>query len=366
MDSSLFDYQIPDELIAQHPVTRRDESRLLLVDRDSGRISHHEFSEFPDLLPARSAIFRNDVSVLKARLRGLRPGGGSVECLLLQPETRTDGIWWCLLRPGRRFRPGATFGHPGEFDAEVLQKSPGGEFKVQFRSSRGEKSSVEGIAERVGEVPLPPYIRRHNDLRQSLDDAERYQTVYADPGKKWAAAAPTAGFHFTEDVLSDLERREIPVYDLTLRIGLGTFRPISDETVESHTIHTERYWIPAETRRAMAGDDARQSVAVGTTAVRAIEDFARKTAYPEFGGTSGTNDEYSSDTSLFIYPPAEFRMTDNLLTNFHLPRSTLMCLVAAFLTPGEIHGINWLKEIYLQAIRFNYRFFSYGDAMLIR
>jgi len=225
---------------------------------------------------------------------------------------------------------------------------------------------VEAIADRVGSVPLPPYIQRPVEGKAQLDDEQRYQTVYADPAKKWAAAAPTAGLHFTEKALNELGRRNTPTYALTLRSGLGTFRPIAVANVESHAIHTERYSIPASSVQALIAETTRPVVAVGTTTVRAIEDFARKSATAQPSGTHPPTEEFSSDASLYIYPPDTFHLTDALLTNFHLPRSTLMCLVAAFLTPGEVEGINWLKEIYRQAIRFKYRFYSYGDAMFIR
>jgi S-adenosylmethionine:tRNA ribosyltransferase-isomerase len=248
----------------------------------------------------------------------------------------------------------------------VLEKSQRGEYLVQFRPMQNSPDPVEAIADRVGSVPLPPYIQRPVEGKAQLDDEQRYQTVYADPAKKWAAAAPTAGLHFTDKSLNELGRRNIPTYDLTLRIGLGTFRPIAVANVESHAIHTERYSIPASSVQALIAETTRPVVAVGTTTVRAIEDFARKSATAQPSGTHPPTEEFSSDASLYIYPPDTFHLTDALLTNFHLPRSTLMCLVAAFLTPGEVEGINWLKEIYRQAIRFKYRFYSYGDAMFIR
>jgi S-adenosylmethionine:tRNA ribosyltransferase-isomerase len=353
MDAARFDYPLPPERIAQQPARRRDEARLMVIDRATRSVRHAVFRELPGLLPAGARLFRNNASVLPARLRGHRPTGGEVECFLLHPDGAGEQ-WRCLVRPGRKLPVGATFARAGQFQAEVLERPEDGPALVHF-TVEGAPSVVD-LARRVGEVPLPPYIHR-DDPSQSELDRERYQTVYADPGLPVAAAAPTAGLHFTPEVLADLEARGIPAHDITLHVGLDTFQPIQEDRVEDHTIHTELYTVPTATRRALTGSGPR--LAVGTTTLRALEDYARK------DGPSAATGAFTDRASLFIYPPATFALTDSLLTNFHLPRSTLLCLVSAFLTPGSEEGIGWLKALYADAVEREYRFYSYGDAMLI-
>jgi S-adenosylmethionine:tRNA ribosyltransferase-isomerase len=226
---------------------------------------------------------------------------------------------------------------------------------VRFGSPTG--ATVADAANRAGDIPLPPYIERPDSSRRE-EDRERYQTVYADPGRQVAVAAPTAGLHFTSGLLGQIRDRGVRTADLTLHVGLGTFRPIATEDVEAHRIHSEAYEIPAETQRALFPPLAGRRIAVGTTSARSIEDFLASHREP----TGGT---HVAEASLFIYPPCAFRGVDALITNFHQPRSTLLCLVAAFLSPGSDDGISWLMEIYADAVSRRYRFFSYGDAMLI-
>ncbi len=376
MDTALFDYPLPDDRIAQTPAQRRDDSRLMLVDRATRTVRHLRFRDFPDLLPPHTRIFRNNAAVIHARLRAQRPTGGAVECLLLRPHVpqfhdghvrpapQGEEEWWCLLKPGRRLEPGATFEHPGAFVAVVREKSGEGPCRVAFRTHDAE--ALTAVAERVGEIPLPPYIRRNfPEAEKLLDlDRERYQTVYADPSRKVAAAAPTAGLHFTPEILADLARRGFQLHDLTLHVGLDTFRPIQSDTLEGHVIHREHYELPPETRAALShppkpGSPHGPRLAIGTTTLRAMEDYARQLHPPP------PKQPYHGLAALFLHPPATFHAADALLTNFHLPRSTLVCLVSAFLAPGSTEGIAWFKELYAEAIREDYRFYSYGDAMLI-
>ncbi len=354
MDTKLLDFDLPDECIAQVPAKQRDQSRLLLVDRQSGRLEHHIFRELPGLLPSGSRLFRNNVRVIKARLRGNRPTGGEVECLLLHPANSLDQ-WWCLLKPGRRLKPGSTFGLDGKYSAKVLAKSESGQYRVEFYPLAA--ASILELTRLMGEMPLPPYIRRNVP---DLEDSERYQTIYAHPEKETAAAAPTAGLHFSPELIEQLEREGVPFYDLTLNIGLDTFQPVQSEKVEDHPIHKENYEIPESTSNALLPYPDGVRIAIGTTSARAMEHWwiNRQTIQK----TEGT---FQAEADLLIFPPYRFNVTDALLTNFHLPRSTLLCLVSAFLTPGETWGINWLKAIYGEAIKSEYRFFSYGDAMLI-
>jgi len=354
VDTALFDYTLPSECIAQTPAQRRDAARLMVVHRATGRVEHLHFADLPGVLPERARLFRNNASVLKARLRGQKDTGGAVECFLLRPAAAVNE-WVCLLKPGRRLPPGAAFGQTGAYRAEVVSKDAEGNALVRFHTASNE--SVLALSERIGSVPLPPYIARTPGDARAGQDAERYQTVYADPSQKVAVAAPTAGLHFSPEVLAALSGRGVPFYDVTLHVGLGTFRPVQVERIEDHPIHHEWYHIPQRTLAALHDRAAGPRVAVGTTTLRAVEDAFAKGAIP--GG------DFAADADIYIYPPRAFAGVDALITNFHLPRSTLLCLVSAFLTPGETRGIAWLKELYADAIARGYRFFSYGDAMLL-
>jgi S-adenosylmethionine:tRNA ribosyltransferase-isomerase len=361
--TDLFDYELPAHLIAQVPADRRDASRLLVVHRSSRVLEHRRFSDLPEYLRAGDTLFRNNAAVLPARLHAVRPTGGRVECFLLRPLEGAD-TWRCLVRPGRKLPPGASFADPaGAYTAEIIAREPDGPVVVRFRTATGEP--ITAVAERCGEVPLPPYIGRpapgpgqpaaHRPL-----DRERYQTVYAEPAKQVAVAAPTAGLHFTPELLARLAAQGVHTADVTLHVGLGTFQPIASATVEEHPIHRELYEIPAATQRRLFPPRSGRRVAVGTTTVRSLEDFLTRHAAPLAGDAPAT-----AEAGLFIHPPRAFRGVDALITNFHQPRSTLLCLVAAFLAPGATEGVAWLQEIYRAAIAREYRFFSYGDAMLI-
>src|ERR1022692_2845146 len=320
ISANRFDYRLPAELIAQNPTERRDRSRLLVVDRQAHAISHRMFGELPGFLRPGDTLLRNNASVLPARLRGRRPTGGRVECLLLRNAGAAPGggeTWQCLVRPGRRLPAGAAFeAADGALAAVVSAVLEDGSGRVRFATRRG--GSVEQAATRAGEVPLPPYIERSDDSRRE-QDRERYQTVYADRGRQVAVAAPTAGLHFTHELLGEIR---------------------------------------ADTQRALCPPLGGRRVAVGTTTVRSIEDFLSDHEEP-------LGRAHLAESGLFIRPPRAFKGVDALLTNFHQPRSTLLCLVAAFLAPGSTDGIEWLMDIYAEAIAARYRFLSYGDAMLI-
>ena len=392
MNTDLFDYPLPERLIAQQPAQRRDESRLLVVDRETRTLAHRRFRDLPEYLRTGDTLFRNNAAVIPARLHAVRPTGGAVECLLLRPalsgqqsavssqssnrSPQVSGLksqvsegWWCLLRPGKKLPVGATFGREGIFTGTVLEKTADGLARVSFATTDGD---IVAVANRIGEMPLPPYITGHDSEEAHRTDRERYQTVYADRGHQVAAAAPTAGLHFTPELLATLAAQGVGFADLTLHVGLGTFRPITTERIEDHAIHREVYEIPAATQRALFAGTGRR-IAVGTTSVRSIEDWlSRNPEGHREASVGGRSDpalrpqgDFMGEAAIYLYPPRDFRGVDALITNFHQPRSTLLCLVSAFLTPGSTDGIAWLKEIYAEAVAREYRFFSYGDAMLI-
>jgi len=351
-----FDYDLPEALIAQHPTRQRDESRLLVVDRSTRAIDHRSFGDLPSLLQSKDLLVRNTARVLPARIHARKSTGGKVECLLLYPTADTD-TWSALLRPGRRLQPGTRFGIADQFLAEVIRKNPSGECLVRFIENR--HASIPDLAEAIGEIPLPPYVDRlEGAAADRLEDRDRYQTIYARADRTVAAAAPTAGLHFTSKIDRDLRARDIGTAEIILHVGLGTFRPIETDEIEAHTMHAETYEIPAETRSILADAANQRIIAVGTTSLRALEAFHRSVDHLK-------GPDHTARTELFITPPASFNLVDCLLTNFHLPRSTLLCLLAAFLAPGSDDGIGWFKEIYTEAMREGYRFLSYGDAMLV-
>jgi S-adenosylmethionine:tRNA ribosyltransferase-isomerase len=313
MKAADLDYALPEELIAQRPLVQRDGSRLLVYERATGAVRHRRFDDLPDELGEGALTVVNDTRVVPARLRLERPGGGEAEVLLLE-RLGQNGLWEGLARPSRRLRPGQRLG-----PVELLE--PLGEGRWRLR--------LEG--EPAGEAPLPPYIR------ERLEDAERYQTVYAD--KEGSAAAPTAGLHFTRDLLERLD-----VERVTLHVGLDTFRPISVEDLAEHRLHSERYAVSPESWERIRS--ASRVLAVGTTTVRVLESLARGAPL-------------EGRTELFVLPGFEFRRVDALLTNFHLPRSTLLALVMAFA------GVEQTRRLYRVAIQERYRFYSFGDAMLV-
>jgi S-adenosylmethionine:tRNA ribosyltransferase-isomerase len=341
-----FAYHLPPELIAQAPAEPRDSSRLLVVERATGTLHHQTFRQIGESLRPGDLLVLNDTRVIRARLCGRKePSGGRVEVFLLRRQPGGDEVWECLVRPGRRVRAGArlVFGR-GELGGTVTGEAPEGKRQVTFTSGDGEP--VEWL-ERLGEVPLPPYITR------PLPDGERYQTVYARrPG---SVAAPTAGLHFTPELLERLSAQGVRQASLTLHVGLGTFRPVQTETIIEHDLHAEYYELPAATAAAvnLARREGRRVVAVGTTVCRTLETAAQAV------GEGGELVAVEGWTDLFLYPGYRFRAVDALLTNFHLPRSTLLMLVCAFA------GRELVFRAYEEAIRERYRFYSFGDAMLI-
>ncbi len=343
-----FDYELPAELIAQTPAEPRDAARLLVVPRDGGPFEHAVFRDLPRYLSPGDLLVLNRTRVLPARLRGRRvdAGGGRVEMLLLHPTG--DGAWEALIRPARSLRPGTplVFG-AGRLRATVEARTEAGTARVRFHTEPD-----EALLRELGEMPLPPYIHAWHG------DPERYQTVYAEiPG---SAAAPTAGLHFTPALLADLRAQGIGISFVTLHVGLDTFRPIHEDDPRAHAMHREYCEVPAEVLEATQAARAagRRVIAVGTTSVRALESAAARRAPPAPHAAAGA-ESYADWTSLYITPGYRYLAIDGLITNFHLPRSTLLLLVSALI------GRERLLDAYREAIRLRYRFYSFGDAMLI-
>ncbi|HOU31858.1 MAG TPA: tRNA preQ1(34) S-adenosylmethionine ribosyltransferase-isomerase QueA [Synergistaceae bacterium] len=331
---------MPEELIAQNPAEPRDASRLLVVPREGGELGHRRFSDLPTLLCPGDLLVLNDTRVWHARLLGAKPSGARVELLLLRPLDAEETLWEALVRPGRRLNPGAEVIIPGGRGV-VGERRGEGLREVRFELTSG---TVREVLAAEGRVPLPPYIR------STEAPPGRYQTVYAR--QEGSAAAPTAGLHFTEGLLERLEERGVEISFVTLHVGLGTFRPVESDDVRRHVMHEERCFLPEGTADAVARARARggRVVAVGTTVVRTLETFA---------SDDGTLRPGTADTGLFITPGFRFRAVDALVTNFHLPRSTLLMLVSAFAGYDRVMGA------YRKAVEDRYRFFSFGDAMFI-
>lgn len=340
MQTSDFFYDLPGELIAQHPEEQRDHSRMLVLNRETGEWQDKHFYDLPSFLQPGDCLILNDSRVLPARLYGSRKGTGArVELLLLTPKG--DDVWEVLAGPGKKARPGMTltFGD-GRLEADVLDVIEGGNRLVKFRY----QGNFYALLEEIGQMPLPHYIT------ERLDDAEKYQTVYArEPG---SAAAPTAGLHFTPELLNTLRSKGVSVGFVTLHVGLGTFRPVKVEDITQHTMHSEHYELSQETADLInrTRDNGGRVIAVGTTSCRTLESV---------GLTNGRVEPGDGWTSIFIYPGYSFQVLDGLITNFHLPESTLIMLVSAFA------GYDQVMAAYRHAVDERYRFFSFGDAMLV-
>ena len=368
MRTSDFDFALPAELIAQEPAAERDQSRLLIIYRESRQLEHRQFSELGDYLREGDVLVMNNSRVIPARLRGHNlKSGGQFEILMLEENGIND--WWVMLRPGKRARLGTRIilresqGKAVEIVATVVETNAEGHRRLVFS---GVGNIVEAL-DQIGEVPLPPYINRQNGA-PAEEDKRRYQTVYADA--VGSVAAPTAGLHFTNAMLDRLRSKGAQICFVTLHVGLGTFAPVKSETLANHVMHEERYEITQSTARAISSAKAegRRVLAVGTTTTRVLESAA------EFAPVASSSVDRTEQvlitagrnrTKIFIYPPYRFKVIDGLLTNFHLPRSTLLMLVSAFATPGETHGREIILSAYREAISQRYRFFSYGDAMLL-
>jgi S-adenosylmethionine:tRNA ribosyltransferase-isomerase len=349
-----FNFNLPEELIAQHPAPTRDQSRLLAVKRPSGEISHHAFADLANLVRPGDLLVLNNSKVIPARLRGIKPGtGGAIEFLLLEENSLND--WWVMLRPAKRLRPGDTFritnfeNEPTDALATLVEKNEEGHCRLRFENV----ANILDVAHQHGEMPLPPYIQRAPG-RPSREDLERYQTVYAKT--EGSVAAPTAGLHFTPDIFAKLKSRNVDHAFVTLHVGAGTFAPVKADRIDEHRMHEERYEISEETFEKIEATRQRggRVVCVGTTSLRVLESAVRTEWKPGAGRTR-----------IFIYPPFDFRIADALLTNFHLPKSTLLMLVSAFATPNSVEGREKILRAYREAIAERYRFFSYGDAMFL-
>ena len=341
MKASEFDFYLPEELIAQHPLEKRDQSRLMVLDKKTGEIEHKKFYNIIDYLNEGDTLVLNNTRVLPARLIGEKENtGGKIEFLLLKRIDKDK--WECLSKPGKSAKVGKkfTFGQ-GKLKAEVVEVLENGNRIVEFKYD----GIFEEVLDALGEMPLPPYIH------EKLEDKERYQTVYSK--EEGSAAAPTAGLHFTKELLQKIKDKGVNVVYLTLHVGLGTFRPVKAENIEDHEMHSEYYTISKETADIIneTKKKGKRVISVGTTSTRTLETI---------GDSNGMVKEASGWTNIFIYPGYKFKVVDNLITNFHLPESTLIMLVSTL--AGKEHVLN----AYNEAVKEKYRFFSFGDAMFIK
>ncbi|MBO5321102.1 MAG: tRNA preQ1(34) S-adenosylmethionine ribosyltransferase-isomerase QueA [Clostridia bacterium] len=339
MKTSDFYYDLPEELIAQTPLEKRDNSRLLNLDRQSGEIEHKNFFDIKSYLKKGDCLVLNNTRVLPARIFGLRTDTGSVVEFLLLKQKDTD-VWECLAGPGKKAKIGKFFKFSDKLSCEVIDITEEGNRIVKFIHD----GEFYAVLSEIGQMPLPPYIK------EKLKDNERYQTVYSK--ETGSAAAPTAGLHFTEELLDELRAKGVKIAFITLHVGLGTFRPVKVDDVKNHKMHTEEYFVTKEAADIIntTKENGGRVICVGTTACRTVESVAKK---------YGKMVECSGDTDIFIYPGFEFKVMDGLITNFHLPESTLIMLVSAFA------GYENVMNAYKIAVRERYRFFSFGDAMII-
>ena len=335
-----FNYELPERLIAQVPIEKRDESRLMVLNRKNNTIEHKTFKDIIDYLEPGDCLVRNNTKVIPARIYGKKETGANIEFLLL--NNIEGDIWETIVRPGNKLHIGTKviFGD-GLLTAEILDTMPGGTRKVLFTY----KGIFNEILDKIGLMPLPPYI--HEELKEK----DRYQTVYAK--YEGSAAAPTAGLHFTNELLEKIEQKGIDIANVTLHVGIGTFRPVKEDTVEAHEMHSEHFYIKQEDcdKINKAKKNGKRVIAVGTTSCRVLETIAN----PE----NGTVEPIEGDTQIFIYPGYTFKCIDGLITNFHLPQSTLLMLVSA------LAGKEYIMKAYNEAVQEKYKFFSFGDAMFI-
>jgi S-adenosylmethionine:tRNA ribosyltransferase-isomerase len=358
MRTAAFDFALPPELIAQQPAPQRDESRLLLLNRSDGSFEHRKFRDLLNFFHDGDVLVLNNSRVIPARLRGHNAKtGGKFEILLLEENATND--WWVMLRPGKSAQIGTQIilrdadGNATDIRATVVAVNSEGHRRLQFSPLQ----DISHELDRLGEIPLPPYIERAS-RNEMINDKERYQTVFARPAG--SVAAPTAGLHFTPEMLDQIRARGVKICFVTLHIGIGTFAGVKTETLAGHKMHEERFEIGAETVGAVneAKSSGNRVIAVGTTSARVLESVAAQN-----GGKLNVD---KGKTRIFIYPPFQFQIVDGLLTNFHLSGSTLLMLVSAFAAPGEENrGREMILSAYAEAIRERYRFFSYGDAMLL-
>jgi len=339
MKRNSYYYDLPEKLIAQYPLQKRDNSRLLYLSKDTGNVEHHNFGELPSLIGSNDILVINKTKVIPARLFGKRDTGGKVEVFLL--NMIEEDVWECLVKPGRKLKPGITVNFGDKLTGKIIDYTDDGARKIKFEY----EGDFWQIIDEIGTVPLPPYIKRE----AQNSDKNTYQTVYAK--EKGSVAAPTAGLHFTKEIFDELKKNGVQVIELTLHVGLGTFRPVKSEDILSHIMHSEYCQIDKETAEIInkAKANNQRIIAVGTTTTRTLESFAE----------NGILKYGSHWTDIFIYPGKKLQIIDGLITNFHMPESTLMMLVSAFA------GYENIMNAYQIAVKEEYRFFSYGDAMLI-
>lgn len=349
MHISEFDYELPEELIAQMPADKRENSRMMVLDKNEQTIEHKHFYDILDYLNENDLLVLNDTKVIPARLFGTKETGGKIEVFLLEAQSEGSNNWSCLIKPSKKVKPGTIITIGDELKAIPIKRlEDDGEWLVELQHS----GDLFEILHKIGNIPLPPYIERKVQTEEIKKfDIERYQTVYAkDEG---SVAAPTAGLHFSKEILEKLKSKGVDLAYVTLNVGLGTFRPVKCDNILDHKMHSETFEITQEAANKInkAKAQGKNIVAVGTTSVRTLE-----TAYAKYGEIKACHDH----SELFIYPPYEFKVVDKLITNFHLPKSTLLMLVSA------LAGKDFIFKAYKEAVEQKYRFFSYGDCMLIK
>lgn len=359
MKLSEFDYNLPDNLIAQYPKSPRDHSRLLFLDRENYRIKHNKFYEIETYLKKGDIIVLNNSKVIPARLYGKKSTGGKLELLLSKPKSREDSVWECILRiKNPKISMKLFFEH--NLEGKILKIKDEGIFEVKFNQ---DERGFRKILNEIGDTPLPQYISRQQENKITKKQIKKeYQTVYADSKKEGSIACPTAGLHFTKELINKLRKKGIKFEYITLHVGLGTFKAVKTNKIEDHKIHSEYAEVEEKTIRNIvkAKKEGRRIIACGTTSIRTLE-----TVIPKYLKSNILIKPFFGEINTFIYPGYKFRIINGIITNFHLPKTTLLMLVAAFISESKKDGIKILKKAYQEAINKKYRFYSFGDAMLI-
>lgn len=361
MKLSDFNYNLPKNLIAQKPISPRDHSRLLVLNRENDKIIHDRFYNLENYLEKGDIIVLNNSRVIPARIYGRKETGGRLELLLSRPKNREEGIWECILKI-KNPKIGQKLQFKENLSGKIIKNLGEGIFEIKFNTTN---RGLRRILEKIGDTPLPPYVKaqEHKNIKAKKEIRNKYQTVYASDKKEGSIACPTAGLHFTKELLSKLRKKGIDFEYITLHVGLGTFKAVKTKNIKKHHMHAEYAEMDKKIIQKLikAKKKRKRIIACGTTSIRTLE-----TVLPQYLKEEKTIKSFSGNISTFIYPGYKFKVIDGIITNFHLPKTTLMMLIAAFISKDEKRGIKILKKAYQEAIKKKYRFYSFGDAMLIR